>query len=1763
MDLQLKGLRENNLKNLSLDIKHNELIVVTGVSGSGKSTLAFDTIYAEGGRRYIETFSPYTRQFLDRLHKPKLDSASGIRPSLALEQRNKITNSRSTVGTITEINDYLKIIWANLSKVYCPNCNTEIKASSSAETLKIVEKELQSNEYVLICFELPLTKKASLESVSSTLKANGLLRFFDEKEGKIKRIEEINSSNKNIFVIVDRIVSKNESHKRIIESANQAFKLGKNILSLISLNKGEFNKTKLNRNFECPSCSIKLPFPKESFFSFNSAIGACTECNGFGSTLELDTRLCIPNENLSIAKAAIACIDNKQGAGLKTKILKYFSDNIIKTPWKDLTDEIKNEIIYGSKNFPGLHSWFKRLEQKRHKMHVRVFLAKYRSEFTCKTCKGSRLKEIANCYKLKEKTISDIWGLTIPEAINFISEVESENKINSSLAKPFEEVKSRLNYLKNMSLAYLTLDRQTKTLSGGEFQRVNLTSLLGARLTNTTIVLDEPTIGLHPRDTDLLLDSIKKLKERNNTIVVVEHDTDVIEKADSIIDIGPLAGTKGGEIIFKGSFDKLLTNKDSLTAKYLQKKIDIDQVKNKSKDFFEIKNAKGNNLKGFNCKFPKNSLTCITGVSGSGKSTLVHTVIKKSFNSPEKVANQLFNFDSIKDIIIIDQSPIGKTPRSNPATYSKAWDIIREALASTDAATKLGLNKSSFSFNVDGGRCPVCKGAGQIKVEMQFLADAFVQCDACEGSRFKDSVISIKYRGKSVLDFLNSTLEETEIFFKENGDDDFAKKVNSLINPLIKLGLGYLRLGHPLSALSGGEAQRVKLASYLSDRHNSDKYLFILDEPSTGLHPHNIVDLLNSLNELTSKGHSILCVEHNLELIAKSDYIIDLGKEGGAEGGNKIAEGYTIDLLQDKKALKDSLTIKELKRFLNANENSLKKTKKLKQKKHSEEDITVLGAKEHNLKNIDISIPKNKLTVITGPSGSGKSTLAFDIIFAEGQRRFIDCLSPYARQYIKQLSKADFDQVISIPPTIAVSQKTGTTSGLTTVATITEIYQYLRLLFSKVGTQVCPKDGHEVGNFSAESLLEELINKFDKQTIFLFSPVISGRKGHYNELFNRALLAEISEARIDGKIKQLSEDLKLERHKLHWISLLVASININQKNKSLIKEALEQALILGNGTIEISISKTDEPQVFSTERLCPKCKTGYRELDPQDFSFRSKRGVCKKCDGQGEVTKKGKTEKCPECDGARIAAIGRNVKIFDHTIYQLASKTAPELLKFFNQNNFDKRLDPIVEPILLEVKSKLQMLIDIGLDYIELDRNTNSISGGETQRMRLARALGSPLSGVCYILDEPSIGLHPSEHKKMLETLFKLRDQDNTLIVVEHDEETIKSADNIIDIGPVGGKDGGNLVFSGSLTELKKNKISKTAESLNKQSKAKIQKKERKNNALIRLEGTTKNNLKNCNVTLYKQALNVVCGVSGSGKSSLIHGSLTPLLLDAFSHGSNSIEDGGTLLKGLDGIDRFIEIDQSPVGKTSSSTPASYLGIFDEIRKVYANTPEAKVKGWKNKHFSYNTGAGKCSECSGKGYISIPMSFLPSAVSECETCNGLRYNEETLEITYNGISIGELLLKTMGEVKEIFKQHYKIRRSLEYVEKLGISYLQLGQATHTLSGGEVQRLKIAKEFGSREATNTLYILDEPSIGLHMDDVKALISVLNELISLGNTLVVIEHDLDFIREADHLIELGPKAGKEGGYVVFEGSPYELANSKIDSQTRKFLCKYSPR
>lgn len=904
----------HNLKGIDVALPRNKFIVITGLSGSGKSSLAFDTLYAEGQRRYVESLSAYARQFLGRLEKPKVDYIKGISPAIAIEQKVISRNPRSTVGTITEIYDYLKLLYARVGKTYSPVSGKLVKRDSVSDVVDFVNT-LSNDTRCMIVSKLIVPKDRTLEKHLDLLNQQGFARIL--VNGQITKIADFDAKKSKktdvIYLLIDRIVvdiTDEDFQNRVADSVQTAFYEGNGECDLfIEKADKSYNEHHFSNRFEADG--ITFEEPDINFFSFNNPIGACKTCEGFGSIIGIDPDLVIPNKSISVYDNAVAAWNGETMSYYKNQLVKnaHKFDFPIHKPISQLTKAQYELLWKGNQHFEGINDFFKMLEKESYKIQYRVMLARYRGKTVCPDCNGTRLRKDANYVKIGDKGISELILLPVSDIRDFFKQLKL-NEHDATVAKRLLiEINSRLQFLVDVGLSYLSLNRVANTLSGGESQRINLATSLGSSLVGSLYILDEPSIGLHSRDTERLIGVLKSLKDQGNTVIVVEHDEDVMMAADELVDIGPEAGTLGGNLVFQGNHSQLVKNGNSLTAKYLTDKlrIEVPRTRRKWKEFIEVKDATENNLKNITVKFPLNTLCCVTGVSGSGKSTLVKKVLYPNVRKhlegyfantkSDKISGSL---KQIQHIEFIDQNPIGKSSRSNPVTYTKAYDEIRNLFAEQSLAKARNYKPSHFSFNVDGGRCEVCEGEGTITVEMQFMANIELPCEACHGKRFKAETLEIHYKGKSISDVLDLTIDDAIDLFNLESDNRICKRIIERLKPLQEVGLGYVQLGQSSSTLSGGEAQRIKLATFLIGGSTSSQTLFIFDEPTTGLHFHDVAKLLKSFNALIDRGHSLIVIEHNLDVIKCADWIIDIGPEGGEEGGTVVAEGTPEDVARSK-----------------------------------------------------------------------------------------------------------------------------------------------------------------------------------------------------------------------------------------------------------------------------------------------------------------------------------------------------------------------------------------------------------------------------------------------------------------------------------------------------------------------------------------------------------------------------------------------------------------------------------------------------------------------------------------------------------------------------------------------------------------------------------------------------------------------------------------------------------------------------------------------
>jgi excinuclease ABC subunit A len=1861
--IRLRGVRQHNLKGFNLDVPLGRYVVVTGLSGSGKSSLVFDTLHAEGQRRYVETFSAYTRQFLDLLDKPRVDSVENIRPSIAIEQSNTVKTSRSTVGTMTELTDYAKVWFSHVAGCHDPSTGERIE-DDNPQSIWRKALAAHAGRTAVVAFKVARPENLDWGEIFSNLMRQGYTRALFPREPGLFELRQLAHPGPEaagpILVCQDRLAIRDGDRPRFIEAADAALHFGRGEMLLLA-----GSEAHQDRHIELAryAAGLRSPVTGKVFrpatpglFSFNSPLGACPKCRGFGRVIDIDYRLAIPDTSLSIDGGAIRCWEGKVYSSSKEDLRVFARKRGIPTdiPFARLTAEQQTYVVDGEpgynseegKTWPrcwyGVKGFFRWLEKNTYKMHVRVFLSRYRSYNRCPDCGGARLQPEALCWRWQGATLPELYAKPVSELLPMLEgdgRVERRSTGGGAETRAadlaHDSMVTRLRYLREVGLGYLTLDRPSRTLSGGEVQRVNLTSCLGTGLVDTLFVLDEPSVGLHPRDIDRLIAVIRSLTDAGNTVVVVEHDEAMIRAADHAVEIGPEPGERGGRLVFEGTVDAMLRAPGSITGAYLSGRETVDaparrrRVDPASGDWLEFNGVTKHNLRGLDVRIPLGRFVCLSGVSGSGKSTLLDNVIGQGLLAqrghltadPASIGG-IRGAAGFSEIVLVDQSPVARTPRSNPAIYSGAWEFIRELYAATPAAQAGGFGPSSFSFNAGDGRCDHCQGLGSERVEMQFLSDVFVPCPFCAGRRFRPEVLAIAWNGRSVADLLEMGVADALALFADHPD------IHRRLAALDSAGLGYLALGQPLNTLSGGESQRLKLVRHLAPADEAAAgALLLLDEPTTGLHRHDVKRLLGVLNALVDRGHSLVVIEHNLDVLKAADWILEIGPEAGSGGGRIVAEGTPEDIATAAAAtspyLRAILEPEACRGSRGAGEAGPLS------RRSPPRPLEIVGARENNLKNLSLEIPHGAFNVVTGVSGSGKSTLAFDIVFAEGQRRFMESMSPYARQFVEQLPRPSIDRLTGIPPTVAIEQRVTRGSQKSTVATITEVAQYLRLLYARVGVQHHPETDRPVTPLSPGALRRLLAQSLATAAagrarhLYLCAPLIRGRKGHHQPIAAWMARQGLRMMRVDGRFLRTDAFRKLDRYKEHDIEAVVADLKSEAPGAS-----LETALRIGRGSCFLAAPDGGILSWFSTTRTDVETGESFPELEPKHFSFNSPRGWCPSCRGYGRIFDwmlepdededlppevadlradrrlAGRNSDaelrtgvpCPECGGARLNRVARSVKLHPRggrppfSLPALVAGTPAQVLERLHSLALDARGRLVARDIVKQIEARLRFLDRVGLDYLTLDRPTGTLSGGEAQRIRLAAQLGSNLAGVLYVLDEPSIGLHARDSARLISMLHALRAKGNTLLVVEHDEAVMAHADHIIDLGPGAGVHGGEILAEGTPAAIRRTAKSLTGLFLRRGiahpllgayrpvgSPAIGRGEKRVGNRWIELTGARYRNLKGFDLRIPLGRLVMVAGPSGAGKSTLCCDLLRPAVSLAVKNRQSRLSgrsfaraagfDPGEAapfaeLRGGPAFQAVIAVDQAPIGKTPRSTPATYLGIFDFIRAFFATLPESRIRGYGASRFSFNTKGGRCPACEGAGRIKLEMAFMPDAYLPCDDCGGSRYGPELSDIAWKGKTIGEVLRLTFDEAAQFFEFHTQLSRVCRLMADCGLGYLTLGQSSPTLSGGEAQRLKLVTELarglGGRGggAAQNLYILEEPTIGLHLSDCEKLVRVLHTLVDQGHTVVVIEHHPDILAEADYIVELGPEGGPAGGELLYQGPLGGLFNVRR-SPTAPFL------
>ncbi len=1643
--IRVAGAREHNLKSVDVTIPRGLMTVVAGVSGSGKSSLAFDTVFAEGRRRYLETFSSYTRQFLGRMGRPAVTSIDGLSPAVAVDQSTVVGNPRSTVGTMTEVYDLLRLLWARFG----------------------------------------------------TAPAGG-------------------------------------------------------------------------------------PPPTRQLFSFNSPHGACPECRGLGVEDRLDAELLVADASRTIREGALR-ITTPTGYLIYSQVTIDVLDQVcrahgfsVDVPWRDLTAEQRAVVLNGSDRIRipyGKHPLESRmkwtgitarpreegvyrgilpvmeqiLRQKRNDNILRFVRT-----LPCRACGGTRLRPDALAVTYGGRSIAQAAAMSV-SAVRLFAD---EGGAPEAAAVVLRHIRERCGVIDTLGLGYLSLDRASTSLSGGEAQRLRLARLAGLDLGGLLYVLDEPSIGLHPRDTARLLDVLDVIRRRGNTVLVVEHDEDTLARADWVVDVGPGAGPDGGTIVFSGPTDVFLAEPEredrSRTRAFLtrRERLPVPASRRAGNGTLSVSGLSAHNLRHLDVTFLLGALNVVSGVSGAGKSTLVDETRRLVAAAPLEASEagrpgepSARTTLRIGKVISIDQGPIGRTPRSNAATYTGLFDLIRDRFAAEPEAVRRGFGKGRFSFNVSGGRCDTCEGAGVQQVGLQFMGDVSVTCDACGGSRFNDATLEVLHRGRSIHDVLALSIGEAcEVF------SDVPAMARHL-ETLRDLGLGYLPLGHPATMLSGGEAQRVKLATELA-KPPAAHTLYVLDEPTTGLHPADVGHLLAALDGLVSRGHTVIVIEHHLDVIAAADRVIDLGPGSGDDGGTVVACGTPEAI-----AAADTATGLALRRHL---EGAPPAAAPRREPTGDADAVRFTNVTTHNLRGIDASFPHRQLTVVTGVSGSGKSSLAFDTLFEEGRRRFAESLATYARRFVQRASDAEFDAVTGLTPTLAISQQAPSRNPRSTVGTLTEIHDACRLLFSRFGTRVCPACGTSLAGHTCPSCAYAGVQTL---TSAMFSPNSdAGACAQCQGLGERlvcdplALITHpdrpIADGAMDGhKTGRFYGDPAGQHMATLHAAALALGLDVSGVWRDLDPRAQQLALDgAGARTFDVawSYKRGSRTGVHRFSGPWP----GLLELVHREFDR-------KHADHRGDaLASLMVATPCGACGGAGLREEARAVRFAGETIGALLGRSVEESLEYFQaidtrQIAVDATALALSADLRSDVVRRLERLRDAGLGYLSLDRRATTLSGGEAQRVRLASQIRSGLTGITYVLDEPTVGLHARDTGALLSLLRQLRDEGNTVVVVEHDLDVIGSADHVIELGPGAGRDGGTIVAQGQPKALAATPASRTGAHLTQPVRLGGNRRDPKPG--VRVREAFAHNLSALDVDIPAGALVAVTGVSGSGKSSLVFDVLAPSVAAIIDAGGRPAAPVGCRQVQVDEpFGRVVQVAGVAASTSPWSTPAAVVGMLDPLRGLFAATSGAQDRGLTKAHFSTAAAGGRCESCEGTGVTRLSMDFLPDVWSTCEDCEGRRFGPAVLACVAGGRTVADVLDMTAPDVRNWLasaggsgRTTRAIERGLAALEDAGLGYLAVGQAVRTMSGGERQRLVLAEALVGAVGGRSLILMDEPTTGLHADDVERLLRVFDRLVDGGHTIVVVEHHLGVIAAADWIVDLGPEGGTGGGRLVTAGTPASVA------------------
>jgi excinuclease ABC subunit A len=1527
-------------------------------------------------------------------------------------------------------------------------------------------------------------------------------------------------------------------------------------------------------------------------FSFNSPYGACPACSGLGVEDRLDPGLLVADPRKSIRGGALV-ITTPTGYLVYSQVTIDVLDQVCRAhgfdvdrPWQDLTDEQRHVVLYGSDRLRipyGKHPLSSRLrwsgitakpreegvykgilpvmEQILERTRNRNILRFVRSR-PCRACGGARLRPEALAVTFRGQHIGGWASLEIDRLAAEFERLEfapGESPVGVPIRRA---VLQRAALLGRLGIGHLALDRVSTTLSGGEAQRVRLASQVGSGLSGVLYVLDEPSVGLHPSEQQRLLGVLRDLRDRGNTVLVVEHDEQTMLEADWLVDVGPGAGDQGGALLFSGTVPDFLDDRASLSLSRTRAflagagRTAVPREPRPGAGVLHLAGASRNNLHDLTVDFLAGALNVVTGVSGAGKSSLVEELVERV------QSGALSARPPIGKVIHIDQSPIGRTPRSNPATYTGLSDAIRDLFAARPEAVERGFGKARFSFNVAGGRCEACQGAGVQQVGMHFLGQVDVVCEACGGRRFNDETLEVRYAGLNIDEVLETTVDRASDLFAEHPG------ASRILASLRALGLGYLRLGQPSTTLSGGEAQRVKLAAELS-RPGRGHTLYVLDEPTTGLHAADVEILLHALARLVDQGHSVVTNEHHLDVVRAADRVVELGPGSGRQGGRLVATGTPAEIAADRRSLTGAALRGEFAVPIDRARTGLATPDAT-----AAADIRFTGVRTHNLQIPEVVIPAGRFTIVTGVSGSGKSSLAFETLYGEARNRFTESFSPYARRFLEKPGEAEFESVTGLTPAVAVRQRIPSRNPRSTVGTMTEIADYYRLLFSRAGEYPCPSCGGAAGADASPCPACGWRRPVAMMST-AFSP--NAEQGACPDCKGLGEVAECDPERLVTHPERPLLDGAMDGHRTGRF------YGERQGQHMAILRAVGSGLGIDFGIQWAALDERDRDVAMQG--------AGEREFDVEwhyrrgsregVHRFRSKwiglagyvgqEYLRKHADRRGEALEPlMRRVRCRACGGARLKPEALGVRIAGSNIAELQRLTVTESLAFFDGWRPSARAAALGADIRHEVVARLERLRDGGIGYLSIDRPASTLSAGEAQRVRLATEVSTGLTGITYVLDEPTAGLHARDTARLLRLVAGLRDAGNTVVVVEHDLDVVRSADHVIELGPGAGAMGGRVVASGTPAEMAVNQEAPTGRAMARRVAGVLGARAgggpspaRRLRPGVSLRHATRNNLRDLSVDIPAGGLVAVTGVSGSGKSTLVFDVLAPAMKATLASPAPQAAVGGLAAPaaGLaitvhEPFERVVVAARDLLPASPSSTPATVTGAWDAIRAAFASTASARALGLTARHFSTNVKGGRCEACEGAGRIRVSMDFLPDVWVGCEACDGRRYSPAALECRLAGRSIADVLEMSVAEARRFFSSQAGVAPVLGLLEEVGLGYLRLGQGADTLSGGERQRLALAADIGGGAAGPFLYLFDEPTTGLHPEDVVRLMAVLDRLIGAGHSVIVVEHDLDVVAAADYVVDLGPEGGDGGGRLVAAGTPLEVART-ADSWTGRAL------